>query len=328
MMMTCFPSRMTVLVRSALISNTRRPRTDGLPLFTRSGHSQSEILWKAAALVVLKELTSSKSDINPAFPRNKMILKLGRNRQWKEMLLIHEKEKEGFNNLNYATMMSQLGRIRFVDRRDPLFKEFLDDLGNQVEVRGLRWLEAKGVANIMHAIAKMQLRNHITSRILFSQVENHAEWLVKEGNPQDIADTVLACAKLGVEWPKLFLQVENHAERLVKECTPHAIATTVWACAKLGVESPKLFLQVENHAERLVKEGKPQDIANTVWACAKLGVESPKLFLQVENHAERLVKEGNPQAIANTVWACATLGVESPNLSLQVKRRSCQKRKR
>eukprot|EP00978_Attheya_sp_CCMP212_P018695 scaffold51681_cov36-Attheya_sp.AAC.1 len=128
------------------------------------------------------------------------------------MLLIHEKEKEGFNNVNYATMMSQLGRIRFVDRRDPLFRAFLDDLGNQVEVRGLRWLGAQEVANIMHAMAKMNLRNHRTSRILFSQVEKHADWFVKEGNPQAIANTVWACATLRVESLKLFSQVEKHAD--------------------------------------------------------------------------------------------------------------------
>eukprot|EP00978_Attheya_sp_CCMP212_P005250 scaffold11660_cov49-Attheya_sp.AAC.1 len=187
------------------------------------------------------------------------------------MLLIHEKENEGFDNINYATTMSQLGRnSRFVDRRDLLFRAFLDDLGDQVEVRGLRWLGAQGIGNIMHAVGKMNLRNHRTSSILFSQVEKHAEWLVKEGKPQ-------------------------------------AIANTVWACAKLGVESPKLFSQVEKHAEQLVKEGNTQEIANTVWACATLGVKSPKLFSQVEKHADWLVKDGTPQAIANAVWACATL---------------------
>eukprot|EP00978_Attheya_sp_CCMP212_P000690 scaffold1386_cov55-Attheya_sp.AAC.1 len=149
MMMTYFPPRTAVLVLillhsgicSALLSSTRR-RTDGLPLFTRSGHSRSIIFRNpAAALVdwhgstrsttVLQANANSRKGFNPAIPRNKKISELGRNRQWKEMLLIHEKEKEGFDNVNYATMMSQLGRIRFVDRQDPLFRAFLDDLGNQ-----------------------------------------------------------------------------------------------------------------------------------------------------------------------------------------------------
>eukprot|EP00978_Attheya_sp_CCMP212_P044465 scaffold311218_cov31-Attheya_sp.AAC.1 len=69
----------------------------------------------------------------------------------------------------------------------------------------------------MHAVGKMNLRNHRTSSILFSQVEKHADWLVKEGTPQEIVNTVWAFATLGVESPKLFLQVEKHAEWLVKE---------------------------------------------------------------------------------------------------------------
>eukprot|EP00978_Attheya_sp_CCMP212_P020514 scaffold58843_cov28-Attheya_sp.AAC.1 len=59
------------------------------------------------------------------------------------MLFIHEKENEGFNHVNYATTMSQLGHNRYVDHQDPFFRAFLDDLGNQVEVRGLRWLQWK-----------------------------------------------------------------------------------------------------------------------------------------------------------------------------------------
>eukprot|EP00978_Attheya_sp_CCMP212_P009561 scaffold22653_cov53-Attheya_sp.AAC.3 len=94
-------------------------------------------------------------------------------------------------------MMSQLGRIGFVDHRDPLFQAFLDDLGNQVEVQGLRWLGAQGIGNIMHAVGKMNLRNHRTSMILFSQVDNHGDWLVNEGTLQAIANTVWACVTLG-----------------------------------------------------------------------------------------------------------------------------------
>jgi hypothetical protein len=117
---------------------------------------------------------------------NKKITELGRNRQWKEMLLIHKKEKESFDGVCYATMMSQLGRIRSVDSRNPNFSAFLDDLGNQVKVRGFRWLGPRGVGNIMNTIGKMNLKNHNTSRILFSQLEKHAEWFVQEGNPQDL----------------------------------------------------------------------------------------------------------------------------------------------
>eukprot|EP00978_Attheya_sp_CCMP212_P000883 scaffold1892_cov47-Attheya_sp.AAC.2 len=191
---------------------------------------------------------------------------------------------------------------------------FLDELGNQVEVRGFRWLRARGVANIMHAIGKMNLKNHSTSRILFSQVEKHAEWLVQEGDPQQIANTVWACATLEIESPILFSQVEKHAKWFVQESNSQGIANTVWAFATLGVASPILFSQVETHAKLFVQEGTPQDIANTVWACTKLGIESPILFSHVEKQAEWLVQEGNPRDVSITVLAFATVGIDSPNL--------------
>eukprot|EP00978_Attheya_sp_CCMP212_P006812 scaffold15863_cov49-Attheya_sp.AAC.1 len=62
--------------------------------------------------------------------------------------------------VNYATTMSQLGRIRFVDRRDPLFRAFLDDYAtNSGSAKGLRWLDAQGIGNIMHTMTKMNLKN-------------------------------------------------------------------------------------------------------------------------------------------------------------------------
>mmetsp|Transcript_2215 Transcript_2215/g.4018 ORF Transcript_2215/g.4018 Transcript_2215/m.4018 type:complete len:161 (-) Transcript_2215:151-633(-) len=160
-MLSHYPRRTAVAVLKSLHSGTRTSsfsflstccsRTDGLPLFTAAGHSRLiyiPLLGKPAATLldrrrsisssttILQAHAGRRKEPKPTFARNKKISELGRKGKWKEMILIHEKEKEGFNNVNYATTMSQLGRIRFVDHRDPLFRAFLDDLGNQVEVRG------------------------------------------------------------------------------------------------------------------------------------------------------------------------------------------------
>lgn len=42
---------------------------------------------------------------------NQEIIRLGRNRQWKEILALYEQQKEDFDHIDYATVMSQLGRI-------------------------------------------------------------------------------------------------------------------------------------------------------------------------------------------------------------------------
>ena len=94
--------------------------------------------------------------------------------------------------------MSQLGRIRSLDRSDPRFLAFLRAMTTKIEERGLPWIRAREAANIIHAIGKMQLRNASTKRIL--------EWIsepaiaarfVKEGEPQEVANVAWACATLG-----------------------------------------------------------------------------------------------------------------------------------
>jgi len=112
--------------------------------------------------------------------------------------------------------------------------------------------------------------------------------------------------------------VEKHAERLAREGTPQAIANTAWACAKLGVESPKLFLQVEKHAERLVREGNPQEIANTVWACATLGVDAPILITFMEANMEKLLKNGIAQGFCNICYALAISDSQTKHMKLLV----------
>jgi hypothetical protein len=59
-----------------------------------------------------------------------------------------------------------------------------------------------------------------------------------------IANTVWACAKLVIKSPYL-------------EGNPQEIAITVLACVELGFDSPKLFGASGKHDEWLVKEGNP-----------------------------------------------------------------------
>jgi hypothetical protein len=285
---------------------------------------------------------------------------LSKQRKWKEILNLYQNESKEFNNVNYATTMSQLlQRIRPLDRRDPLFLKFVDGLAAKVEVRGLEWIGVQGISNIAHEIGKMQLRTTSARRIveftsstenakimveegnpqnvasvawacvtlgfqsprLFSEIERRASWLVEEGNPQNIANTAWAFATLGVQSPTLFSEIDRRAFWLVEEGNPQAVANTAWACATLDFQSPRLFSEIERRASWLAEDGKPQAVANTAWACATLDFQSPKLFSAIERRAYRLVEEGKSQGIAITTWACATLGVQSPTLFSEIERR-------
>ena len=153
---------------------------------------------------------------------------------------------------------------------------------------------------------------------LFAEIEHRSSWLVKEGNPQDVANTAWAFATLGYDAPKLFAEIEQQSSWLVKEGNPQDVANTAWAFATLGYEAPKLFAEIEHKSNWLVKEGNPQAVANTAWAFATLGYDAPKLFAEIEAQSSWLVKEGNPQDVANTAWAFATLGYDAPKLFAEI----------
>ena len=168
-------------------------------------------------------------DYNPAVAINKKLVELGQKKQWRELLEVAEEEQASFNNVNYATVMSQLGRIRSLDRSDPRFLAFLQALAAIIDERGLPWIQARSAANIVHAIGKMKLRNPSTKRILewISKPETAARF-VKEGEPQEVANTAWACATLGVEAPKLFAEIEIRIEmacpgREASGCSQHSL---------------------------------------------------------------------------------------------------------
>ena len=89
---------------------------------------------------------SSNSDpaIAIAIENNKKIVALGKTGQWENLLEFAAKEFSSFNNVNCATLMSQLGRIRSFDKSDPRFLVFLQELAERIKDRGLPWIQAQG----------------------------------------------------------------------------------------------------------------------------------------------------------------------------------------
>ena len=67
---------------------------------------------------------------------------------------------------------------------------------------------------------------------------------------------------------------------LLREFDPQGLANTVWTFAKVGLSSPQLFDEVANSivAMNNLEQFKPQNLANTVWAFAKAEGSHPRLF--------------------------------------------------
>ncbi len=115
--------------------------------------------------------------------------------------------------------MSQLRKIRSVDKRDPSFIRFVDDLANVIEDKGLNWIRCREVANIVHAIGTMSLQSKGAKRIMeFVSQKETAKLIVSNGTPQDVSNICWSMAKQRPSngYSFFLLEVEKRSSWLVK----------------------------------------------------------------------------------------------------------------
>lgn len=125
--------------------------------------------------------------------------------------------------------------------------------------------------------------------------------------PQQLANSVWACAVLLYQDADLLERLCGYAVQRLSGYTPQNVANTIWALATLGFQHEELLNLVLTYVEAMVREFSPQDLANIVWAYAKLGRACDRLFQLIL--AESLVRLDSFQAqnMSNLVWACATI---------------------
>lgn len=234
-------------------------------------------------------------------------MELGRAHQWRDLLNVYQKEKSAFNDVNYSTILVQLGRIPSTNTNDPTLLRLLQDIAQQ----DLTTFAVRSLANLAYAQARLGLQDNMHTQQFFLGLDGAR--LFRDGNTQEIANTLWACAKLDIYAPDLLDRLDQHSSHLLQHGNPQEIANTVWACGTLGVHAPILFAELDRQHFRL-ETAKPQEVGNTVWAYAKLGIPAPHLLAAVDQQSDTLLANGNTQEIANTLWAFAKLGTPAPRL--------------
>jgi hypothetical protein len=102
------------------------------------------------------------------------------------------------------------------------------------------------------------------------------------------------------------------AKAHLPEMQARELANTLWAVSKLGVEEPALVAELVSRARPKLHAFKPQELANTLWALAKLDhVDSAFTGALVQAATDQLCSF-DPQGLANTARALATLGHVDP----------------
>jgi hypothetical protein len=271
------------------------------------------------SLVATPTLLSESSGARKSSPReiNERILALGSFSNWRDILSVYSAEHEAFNDVNWATTISKLGRVGGKDRTSMKHSEeyaaFIRDLSLKMTAspKLRNFGGVRQVSTIVHALAKLEVPSEDMAEVL-STVNSNSKWLVENGEPQAIANMAWAFAKFDFPAPIFFKKIDERASFLVKKGNPQAIANTTWAFATLNICAPNFFKKIDERPASLVKNGGPQDIANTAWAYATLNIPATDLFKKINEHPTTL--KGGPQNIAKTAWAFAALNLPAPTL--------------
>jgi hypothetical protein len=255
--------------------------------------------------------------VREAIQINKRII--ARASSWRDILSIYSAEHGAFDAINWVTLVNKLAAVEPREwasmKRSGAYRALLRDLSIRMtasdklsDFGGVR-----EVANIVHALAKLNLDDDIAYIILILRaVDSNAGWLVDSGDPKSISMAAWAFAELRLPAPALFEKIEEHSSSLVDNGSPRNIANTAWAFAKLQIPAPALFKKIDECASFLVEDGDTQDVSVTAWAFAQQKTPAPALFEKISEQASFLVENGSQQAVAMTAWAFATLNIPLP----------------
>ncbi|GMI38694.1 hypothetical protein TeGR_g2545 [Tetraparma gracilis] len=235
------------------------------------------------------------------------------------MLSIFSSDSSRFDSACFAMLMTRLGRLRKSDaaaaKRDERYLALLAVLPSIIQES-----DSKSIAHISNALAKLNERR---AHPIMAAVENRAITFVESGEPQHLAVTALAFAKLRFDAPYLFSAINARADWLVSNSKhPQAIASTAWAFATLRRDAPALFAAIDGRADWLANGCTASALSDTAWAFATLRVDAPAIFRAIDARADKLVEECDPQQISNTAVAFAELDFDAPHFWTCLERRS------
>ena len=150
--------------------------------------------------------------------------------------------------------------------------------------------DARGFATVLHKVAKNLTRGDRIDQTSLDALLNKAWYKLNEFNPQGLANSLWALAKLAENSyyqvdHSLVNQLEYAAKGKLSQFNPQGLANSLWALAKLAENSDyqvdhSLVNDLIDKAWYKLNEFNPQDLANSLWALAKL---SKSNFISIDN---------------------------------------------
>ena len=178
---------------------------------------------------------TSKIKFVAAIERNKQIINLGKQQKWEDILNLYEHESNEFNNVNYATTLSQLSRIMRYDHDErtnihPVFVDFMDDLATRILQLGLDWIGIRQISDILHCIVRMKL--------LGTKSKTTTTTKRKTSSSSSSRSSVTAAAAVAVSARRIieFASQKGNSKMIIESGNPKAMSSINIVKSKIAIQ--------------------------------------------------------------------------------------------
>lgn len=179
-------------------------------------------------------------------------------------------------------------------------------------LRNAKYLDAKGVTNIVSAFSKTNI-NH---EKLFGFLSKRVQTLSRIGEFEASHLVILATsfARLKFRDKYVFGAIARRAMSLRERVTVHELVPLIVAFSKIGLKDPKLSKRFASKAMEYVDQMNAEQVSQMFQAFAYFGIRYDQLFGVLTNRAVELIDEFSASFISTTLNAFQRIGINNPEL--------------
>ncbi|GET86223.1 hypothetical protein, conserved [Leishmania tarentolae] len=178
--------------------------------------------------------------------------------------------------------------------------------------KNARFLDAKGVTNIISAFSKTGINHEKLFGLLSMRVQTLAR--VGEFEAAHLVILANAFARLRFREQHVFSAIARRAMSLRERVTVNELVPLINSFSKAGLKDPKLSKRFAGKAMEYVDQMNAEQVAMMFQAFAYFGIRYDQLFGVLTNRAVELIDEFNAQYISTTLASFQRIGINNPEL--------------
>ncbi|KAG5485822.1 hypothetical protein LSCM1_07235 [Leishmania martiniquensis] len=178
--------------------------------------------------------------------------------------------------------------------------------------KNARFLDAKGVTNVISAFSKTGINHEKLYGLLSMRVQTLAR--VGEFEAAHLVILANAFSRLRFREQHVFGAIARRAMTLRERVTVNELVPLINAFSKAGLKDPKLSKRFAAKAMEYVDQMNAEQVAIMFQAFAYFGIRYDQLFGVLTNRAVELIDEFNAQHISTTLASFQRIGINNPEL--------------